>query len=228
MCRQSPARQARPALGAGGTDNDTTTCIVADAAGNMVAATPSGFSGVVAGSTGVWLGSRLQSFNAWEGHPNCIEPGKRPRITLTPGLVLKDGKPLMAVSVAGGDGQDQAALQVVLDVLEFGLSPADAIYQACLVRFRPIMMTTIAALFGAIPLAIGQGVGAELRRPLGVSIVGGLIVSQMLTLYSTPVIYLMFEQIQQWWRRRRGTLPAAEPALARAQSLGSAGAGPVA
>jgi gamma-glutamyltranspeptidase/glutathione hydrolase len=93
----------------------------------MVAATPSGFSGVVAGSTGVWLGSRLQSFNAWEGHPNCIEPGKRPRITLTPGLVLKDGKPLMAVSVAGGDGQDQAALQVVLDVLEFGLSPADAV-----------------------------------------------------------------------------------------------------
>jgi gamma-glutamyltranspeptidase/glutathione hydrolase len=113
--------------GAGGPANDTTTCVVADRHGNVVAATPSGFSGVQAGRTGIWLGTRLQSFNTWEGHPNCIEPGKRPRITLTPGIVLKEGKPVLAVSVAGGDGQDQAALQLLLDVIEFGQSPAQAV-----------------------------------------------------------------------------------------------------
>jgi gamma-glutamyltranspeptidase/glutathione hydrolase len=113
--------------GLGGAAEDTTTCLAADAQGNVVAATPSGWSGVLAGQTGVWLGSRLQSFNTWEGHPNCIEPGKRPRITLTPTLVLKDGKPELAVSVAGGDGQDQAALQVLVNCLDFGLSPSEAV-----------------------------------------------------------------------------------------------------
>ncbi|HYT87131.1 MAG TPA: gamma-glutamyltransferase [Gemmataceae bacterium] len=113
--------------GPGGPANDTTTCLVADSFGNVVAATPSGFGGAVAGRTGVKLGTRLQSFNLWEGHPNCIEPGKRPRITLTPGLVLKNGKPLLAVSVAGGDGQDQAALQLILNSLEFGLAPEQAV-----------------------------------------------------------------------------------------------------
>jgi gamma-glutamyltranspeptidase/glutathione hydrolase len=113
--------------GLGGLANDTTTCLVADGQGNVVAATPSGWSGVLAGQTGVWLGSRLQSFNLWEGHPNCLEPGKRPRVTLTPTLVLKDGKPVLAVSVAGGDGQDQAALQMVLDAVDFGLSPAESV-----------------------------------------------------------------------------------------------------
>lgn len=78
--------------GLGGPAHDTTTCLVADRHGNVVAATPSGWSGVRAGGTGVWLGSRLQSFNLWEGHPDCIEPGKRPRITLSPTLVLKDGR----------------------------------------------------------------------------------------------------------------------------------------
>jgi gamma-glutamyltranspeptidase/glutathione hydrolase len=112
--------------GLGGPANDTTTCLVADGNGNVVAATPSGWSGVVAGRTGVWLGSRLQSFNTWEGHPNCIEPGKRPRITLTPTLVLRDGKPAFAVSVAGGDAQDQATLQLLLNAIDFGLSAADA------------------------------------------------------------------------------------------------------
>jgi gamma-glutamyltranspeptidase/glutathione hydrolase len=82
---------------------------------------------LVAGKTGVWLGSRLQSFNNWAGHPNCIEPGKRPRITLTPTIVLKDGKPLYAVSVAGGDGQDQTTLQLLMDAIDFGMSPADAV-----------------------------------------------------------------------------------------------------
>lgn len=110
-----------------GEDLDTTTCVVADKWGNFVAATPSGFNGVIAGKTGVQLGTRLVSLNTWKGHPNCIEPGKRPRITLTPGLVFKDGKPLMAISVAGGDLQDQTALQVLLNVIDFGKSPAEAV-----------------------------------------------------------------------------------------------------
>src|SRR5262245_63156937 len=83
-------------IGIGGPANDTTTCVVADDQGNVVAATPSGFTGALAGKTGVWLGSRLQSFNVWPDSPNVIEPGKRPRITLTPSLVLKDGKPVIA------------------------------------------------------------------------------------------------------------------------------------
>jgi multidrug efflux pump subunit AcrB len=77
-----------------------------------------------------------------------------------------------------------------------GLPPAQSIYRACLLRFRPIMMTTMAALFGGLPLAIGMGVGSELRKPLGIAIVGGLIVSQMLTLFSTPVVYLFFDRLQ--------------------------------
>ncbi|HEU5352699.1 MAG TPA: multidrug efflux RND transporter permease subunit [Terracidiphilus sp.] len=77
-----------------------------------------------------------------------------------------------------------------------GLPPVEAIYQACLLRFRPIMMTTMAALFGGLPLAIGLGVGSELRKPLGITIVGGLLVSQMLTLFTTPVVYLFFDRLQ--------------------------------
>lgn len=96
------------------------------------------------------------------------------------------------------------------------LSPEEAIYEACVVRFRPITMTTMAALLGAIPLAIGAGAGAELRQPLGVAVVGGLIVSQMLTLYTTPVIYLFFEHLRQWsrrqWRGRAAPAVEANPA----------------
>jgi gamma-glutamyltranspeptidase/glutathione hydrolase len=113
--------------GTAGTSNDTTTCLVADGAGNVVAATPSGWSGVVAGKTGIWLGSRLQSFNIWPDSPNVIEAGKRPRITLTPSLVFKDGKPVLAVSVAGGDEQDQTGLQLILNHIDFGLAPAESV-----------------------------------------------------------------------------------------------------
>ena len=84
-----------------------------------------------------------------------------------------------------------------------GKSPADAIFQACLLRFRPIMMTTMAALFGGLPLALGGGAGSELRRPLGIAIVGGLIFSQMLTLYTTPVIYLYMERCRLYFSRLR-------------------------
>jgi multidrug efflux pump len=92
-----------------------------------------------------------------------------------------------------------------------GLSPLDAIHEACLLRFRPIMMTTMAAMLGALPLAIGMGDGGELRQPLGIAIVGGLILSQVLTLYSTPVIYLYMDRFRSWSQRLRdgGTAPLA-------------------
>ena len=86
---------------------------------------------------------------------------------------------------------------------ERGLSPQQAIYEACLQRFRPILMTTLAALLGAIPLAVAIGPGSEIRRPLGITIIGGLIVSQVLTLYTTPVIYLMLEKLKVRFSRNR-------------------------
>jgi multidrug efflux pump subunit AcrB len=88
------------------------------------------------------------------------------------------------------------------------LSAHDAIRQACLLRFRPIMMTTMAALLGALPLALGHGTGSELRQPLGYTMVGGLIVSQALTLFTTPVVYLYLERFSVWLARRRGSAPA--------------------
>ncbi len=91
-----------------------------------------------------------------------------------------------------------------------GKTPEEAIYQACLLRFRPIMMTTMAALLGAVPLAFGSGVGSELRRPLGITIIGGLLVSQVLTLFTTPVVYLCFARIAAWIAQLRGRRAAAE------------------
>ena len=97
---------------------------------------------------------------------------------------------------------------------ERGLSPARAIHEACMERFRPIMMTTFAALLGAIPLAVAAGPGSELRRPLGIAIIGGLIVSQVLTLYTTPVIYLLLDRLHtRLWGTGAGE-PAAAPGVA--------------
>jgi multidrug efflux pump len=83
-----------------------------------------------------------------------------------------------------------------------GLDSRDAIFEACMLRFRPIMMTTLAAMLGAVPLALGFGEGAEMRRPLGVAILGGLAVSQLLTLYTTPVVYLYLDRFRLWAGRR--------------------------
>ena len=105
---------------------DTTNCVTADDAGQMVVATPSGWAGALAGETGIRLGSRLQSFNTWPGHPNCIAPGKRPRITLTPTLILREGKPVAGIRVAGGDWQEQVALQLLLAHLIAGEAPREA------------------------------------------------------------------------------------------------------
>jgi multidrug efflux pump subunit AcrB len=93
-------------------------------------------------------------------------------------------------------------------------SPQDAIYQACLLRFRPIIMTTMAALLGGVPLALGTGTGSELRRPLGISIVGGLLISQVLTLYTTPVVYLAFDRLAKRLVRYRVGNPAESEATA--------------
>jgi multidrug efflux pump subunit AcrB len=98
-----------------------------------------------------------------------------------------------------------------------GMSPAESIYQAALLRFRPIMMTTMSALFSGLPLMLGSGAGSELRRPLGFAIVGGLIVSQALTLFTTPVVYLYLDRFGAWLRGDR-----ADAATARGLATGRA------
>jgi multidrug efflux pump len=102
-----------------------------------------------------------------------------------------------------------------------GKNSYDSIVEACMLRFRPILMTTMAALLGALPLALGSGTGSELRRPLGITIIGGLIMSQLLTLYTTPVVYLYFDSLQRWWdgirTRRRGDAGCSAAAAARIQ-----------
>jgi gamma-glutamyltranspeptidase / glutathione hydrolase len=109
-------------------EKGTTTCVVADKWGNVVAATPSANPEYgICESLGVAHNTRLSSLNTQKGHPNSLEPGKRPRITLTPTIVLKDGYPFLVMSVAGGDMQDQVSLQLLLDVVEFGMKPKDAI-----------------------------------------------------------------------------------------------------
>jgi len=121
-------------------------------------------------------------------------------VILLIGIVKKNA--IMMIDVALANERDR------------GMSTRDSIFEACLVRFRPIMMTTMAALLGALPLAFSAGDGAEMRRPLGISILGGLLLSQMLTLYTTPVVYLYLDRFRLWaaqrLRRRRGGL---KPAL---------------
>jgi len=126
---------------------------------------------------------------------------------------------ILAIKITGGDLNMIALIGIILLIgivkknailmIDFAvqaereedLSPVDAIYKACLLRFRPILMTTMAALLGALPLAIGSGVGSELRRPLGVTIIGGLIVSQLLTLFTTPIVYIYMDRLQSWLQR---------------------------
>jgi len=100
---------------------------------------------------------------------------------------------------------------------QHGKNSRDAIYEASLLRFRPIMMTTMAALLGGIPLALGTGYGSELRRPLGIAMVGGLLLSQVLTLYTTPVIYIFFDRLGQRFGRKESAItnpnPAPEPGV---------------
>jgi multidrug efflux pump len=95
---------------------------------------------------------------------------------------------------------------------ERGMKPIDAVFQASMLRFRPIMMTTMAALLGGLPLALGTGTGSELRRPLGITMVGGLLLSQLLTLYTTPVIYLYFDRLSRRFQRGRTEGPVPAPA----------------
>jgi multidrug efflux pump subunit AcrB len=98
-------------------------------------------------------------------------------------------------------------------VRERGIPPEEAIYEACVSRFRPITMTTLAALFGSLPLALAGGVGSELRRPLGIALVGGLALSQVVTLYTTPVVYLAFEWLRRFGQRLRLLLVGRHPNL---------------
>ena len=111
---------------------------------------------------------------------------------------------LIAVFLLIGLVKKNAILMVdfALEAERRGKAPAQAIYDACLLRFRPIMMTTMAALLGALPLVVRTGDGAELRQPLGIAIVGGLILSQLLTLYTTAVVYLYVDRFSRFWSRR--------------------------
>jgi len=99
--------------------------------------------------------------------------------------------------------EKNAIMQIdfALEAEREGMSPPEAIYKGCLIRFRPIMMTTMAALFGAVPIALGYGAGGEARQPLGLVVVGGLIFSQLVTLYLTPVVYTYLAQLQSWLKR---------------------------
>ena len=148
-----------------GHSDDTSNCLVADKWGNVVAATPSGWGGVPAGDTGLQLGSRMIGLTTWEGHPSVLVPGKRPRITLTPTLVMKNGKPVFAISVAGGDQQDQASIQIALNRIVFGWGVKESVQTP---RFSTQHHLN---WFGHLPvklgtLAIPPGVSQEIEQEL--------------------------------------------------------------
>ena len=151
---------------------DTTTCVVADRWGNVVAATPScNLVGNKPGPSGVTQGNRVRSLNTALGHPNRVEPGKRPRVTLTPTLVLKDGKPVMAISVAGGDLQDQTTLNLLLNHIDFGMLPEKAVRAA---RFNTFHHQNSfdpnpdrkAAFKGAGKMRVNEDIPETVRRAL--------------------------------------------------------------
>jgi HAE1 family hydrophobic/amphiphilic exporter-1 len=118
-------------------------------------------------------------------------------ILLLIGIVKKNGIMLVDFAQEAEHSQD--------------LTAEEAIYRACLLRFRPILMTTMAALLGAVPMMVGTGTGSEIRQPLGYAIVGGLALSQVLTLYTTPVIYIYFDRLQTWMSRKRKAQAAGQP-----------------
>jgi gamma-glutamyltranspeptidase/glutathione hydrolase len=145
-----------------------TTCInVVDASGAMISVTPSGgwLPSVIAGSTGIPLTSRLQSFLLIPGHPNELQPGKRPRITLTPTLVLRDGQPYLALSTPGGDNQDQSLLQVLLNVIEFGMNPEEAVEAP---RFQTLQLVSSFDnhVFGRGLLTLDERISESTRQTL--------------------------------------------------------------
>ncbi|MFP6668401.1 MAG: gamma-glutamyltransferase [Pirellulales bacterium] len=173
---------------------DTTTCVVADRWGNVVAATPScNLVGNEPGPSGVSQGNRIRSLNTMLGHPNRVQPGKRPRITLTPTLITKDGKPVVAISVAGGDLQDQTTLNVLLNHIEFGMPPEKAVTAPRFNSshhqnsFDPNPDRT-AAFVGAAKLRVHEGVAEEVqmeleRRGHVLSTTGGAIGAPVMILF---------------------------------------------
>ena len=135
---------------------------------------------------------------------------------LAPGSVARTEMVGKSTCGSGDTGSLKNAIMMIDFALDAerhgGKNSEEAIYQACLLRFRPILMTTMAAMLGGLPLAVGTGMGSELRRPLGITIVGGLIVSQALTLFTTPVVYLYFDRLAQRLSRRRARLSAGRTA----------------
>ncbi len=149
-----------------GGDQDTTCVNVVDRFGNVFSATPSGawLPSVIVGDTGIPLSSRLQTLVMTPGHPNQLAPGKRPRVTLSPTIVLKDGKPYLAISTPGGDNQDQAMLQVLLNIIDFGMSPQEAVEAP---RFQTEHFYTSFAAHEFVPGKLNlEGRGFRKRRPI--------------------------------------------------------------
>jgi gamma-glutamyltranspeptidase/glutathione hydrolase len=166
----------------------------------------------LAGKTGVWLGSRLQSFNNWAGHPNCIEPGKRPRITLSPTIVLdRENRPVLAISVAGGDNQDQMTLQLLVDAIDFDLSPEEA------VKAPRFMTDHFISSFGQKPPALGQlRINPEIGQPTldALKAMGHKLVVRTGSLAAAPCMLgidtMTFDQ-----SKRVGVLAAGDPRTGR-------------